>query len=270
MPISRLRFLALLLGLLPGFAFAQVAALPAGFQRWELTVDGVARTGLVFAPATATSTATPVVFAFHGHGGTAASAVRSFAMHREWPEAISVYLQGLNTPGQLTDPEGKKPGWQNREGMLGDRDLKLFDTVLARLKSEFRVDDRRIHVTGHSNGGGFTYLLWASRGDVFASVAPSGSAAAQSRDRLKPKPAMHVAGEKDPLVKYAWQRANMDRLRKLNGCVGEGKPWDEHCTFFASPTGTPLVEFVHPGGHEFPKDAPPAIVKFFREYPAPK
>ncbi len=267
--ISRLRFLALAVFFAPAFAHAQIARLPAGVQGWEMTVDGLARTGFVYAPATATTIATPVVFAFHGHGGTAQNALRSFAMSGEWPEAISVYLQGVNTPGRLTDPEGKKSGWQHKAGDHGDRDLQFFDAVLARLKQEYRVDERRIHVTGHSNGGGFTYLLWAVRGDLFASVAPSGSAASQNRGLLKPKPVLHVAGEKDPLVKYEWQRRTMDELRKLNGCVAEGKPWGEHCTLFESPTGTPVIEFVHPGGHEFPKGAPAAMVKFFKEYPAP-
>jgi polyhydroxybutyrate depolymerase len=260
---------ALALCFVPHPAPAQRAAIPPGFHRWDLEIDGLARTGFVHAPESAKSTPTPLVFAFHGHGGTAAGAARSFPMHREWPEAISVYLQGVNTPGRLTDPEGKKPGWQSRAGDHGDRDLKLFDAVLARLKREYRVDEKRIHCTGHSNGGGFTYLLWATRGEVFASVAPSGSAAAQSFRFLKPKPVLHVAGEKDPLVKYEWQRATMDTLRKLNGCEAEGKPWGEHATFFASPTGTPLVEFIHPGGHEFPKGAPATMVKFFKEYPAP-
>jgi polyhydroxybutyrate depolymerase len=264
----RRSLLALALCLLPIGAFAQRTELPPGFQRWEMQVDGLTRTGLVFAPESAKSAATPVVFAFHGHGGRSEGAVRSFPMHREWPEAISVYLQGVNTPGRLTDPEGKKPGWQSKAGDHGDRDLKFFDAVLARLKQEYRVDERRIHVTGHSNGGGFTYLLWATRGELFASVAPSGSAAAQSRPLLKPKPVLHVAGENDPLVKYAWQRATMDALRKLNGCAAEGTSWGEHATIFASSTGTPVVEWVHPGGHEFPAGAAAAMVKFFKAYPA--
>ena len=45
--------------------------------------------------------------------------------------------------------------------------------MLARLKTDYKVDDKRIYSTGHSNGGGFTYLLWAARGDVFAAFAPS-------------------------------------------------------------------------------------------------
>ncbi len=101
------RFFLLALALLPVAVLAQRAELPPDFHRWEMQVDGLARTGFIHAPETAKSAATPVVFAFHGHGGTAPGAVRGFPMHREWPEAISVYLQGVNTPGRLTDPEGK-------------------------------------------------------------------------------------------------------------------------------------------------------------------
>ena len=86
---------------LNSFAFGQV-----GVQRVSLKVDGVERTALVYAPADAKTTNTPVVFVFHGHGGSAQNALRSFGINREWPEAISVYMQGLDTPGQLTDRRG--------------------------------------------------------------------------------------------------------------------------------------------------------------------
>src|SRR5436190_19956962 len=119
-------------------------------------------------PAQARTNATPVVFAFHGHGGSMRNAARSFGYHALWPEAIVVYLQGLNTPGRLTDPDGKKPGWQSGIGDQGDGDLKFFDAVLTSLRQDYRVNEKRVYATGHSNGGGFTYLLWAARGDRFA------------------------------------------------------------------------------------------------------
>ncbi|MEI9893131.1 MAG: hypothetical protein WDN28_04275 [Chthoniobacter sp.] len=121
---------------------------------------GVTREALVYVPPAATTTAAPVIFAFHGHGGTMAYAERKFGYHTLWPEAVVVYPQGLPTAGKLTDPEGKKAGWQFAAGDYGDRDLKFFDSILTSLRQDYHVDDKRIFVTGHSNGGGFTYLLW--------------------------------------------------------------------------------------------------------------
>lgn len=238
--------------------------LPQGFQRSEFTVDGVTREALVYAPAAAKEQPTPLVFVFHGHGGTSRNAMRTFATYRHWPEAISVYMQGLNTPGRLTDPQGKAPGWQKTRGDQSDRDLKFFDAVLARVKADYKVDDKRVFATGLSNGGAFTYLLWAERGDVLAAVAPASGMAAESLPRLKPKPAMHIAGENDPLVKFSWQKLTMEAIRKLNGCDTEGKPWATHCTLYPSRTGTPFVAFIHPGGHGLPAGAPALIVKFFK------
>ena len=80
--------------------------LPQGFSRVELMVDGVNREALIYAPSGAGPTSCPVVFVFHGHGGSSRQVARSLAISREWPEAISVYMQGLPTPGQLTDPDG--------------------------------------------------------------------------------------------------------------------------------------------------------------------
>jgi polyhydroxybutyrate depolymerase len=140
--------------------------------RREWTVEGVVRQALVYAPDKAKTEAAPLVFVWHGHGGAMNNTARSFAIHTLWPEAIVVYPQGLNTPGRLTDPEGKKPGWQHSAGAQGDRDLKFFDAMLSSIKQDYKVNEKRLYSTGHSNGGGFTYLLWAMRGDLFAAFAP--------------------------------------------------------------------------------------------------
>jgi polyhydroxybutyrate depolymerase len=251
------------------FCAWQSALAADNLTRREWNIDGAAREALIYAPPAAKSRPCPVVFAFHGHGGTMRYAAAKFAFHKLWPEAIVVYMQGLNTPGAITDPEGKKPGWQKSFGDQNDRDLKFFDAVLATLKKEFKVDPKRIYTTGHSNGGAFTYLLWAARGGVFAAVAPCAAAARRDfKPHLKPKPVLHMAGQNDPLVKFAWQERTIDELRKLNGC-GAGKPWAEHCTQYPSKSGTPVVTYIHSGGHEVPKDVPPLIVKFFKEHAKP-
>ncbi|MCC6155659.1 MAG: prolyl oligopeptidase family serine peptidase, partial [Candidatus Hydrogenedentes bacterium] len=196
------------------------------------------------------------------------NAARTFGYHTLWPEAIVVYMQGLPTPG-MTDPEGKKPGWQKAPGDQGDRDMKFFDTVLGDIKKSYRVDANRVYATGHSNGGAFTYLLWGTRGDAFAAVAPSAAPAARNMSGLKPLPALHVAGLKDELVRYSWQESTMDAVRQINQCEQVGKPWENAGplvgTIYSSAVGAPFVTLIHPGSHKFPEQAPALIVKFFRD-----
>jgi polyhydroxybutyrate depolymerase len=237
--------------------------------RREWIVDGVAREALVHVPAKAKIASTAVIFAFHGHGGTMAGTVRASPYHQLWPDAIVVYPQGLNTPGRLTDPEGKKAGWQPAQGTQKDRDLKFFDAMLASLRLDNRVDDKRIYATGHSNGGSFTYILWAARGDQFAAVAPSAAAAdAQLIASCKPKPVLHVAGENDPLVKIEWQQRTIDALKKLNQC-GPGERWEKIHTIHPSKVGAPVVTVIHPGTHQYLREAPALIVKFFQQHARP-
>ncbi|HOK05269.1 MAG TPA: prolyl oligopeptidase family serine peptidase [Victivallales bacterium] len=256
--------------------------------RMEWNIDGVKREALVYIPTLAKTSPTPVIFAFHGHGGTMKLAASGNAFHKLWPEAISVYMQGLNTPGRLVDPEGKKSGWQAFAGDQNDRDLKFFDAVLNTLKTNYNIDEKRIYCTGHSNGGGFTYLLWEERGDLFAAFAPSAAVSltavilnkippkfaelaerlSKKAKQLTPKPVMHIAGENDQLVKFEWQKQTIDMLLKLNNC-SEGKPWNEHCTIYPSKTGTPVVIYLHQKGHSLPSDARELIVKFFKEQVKP-
>jgi polyhydroxybutyrate depolymerase len=253
--------LMLLLALILSFSSSAADLL----QRREWKVGEATREALIYVPDSARTNPTPVVFAFHGHGGSMQNAARMFSIHTRWPEAIAVYMQGLNTPGRLTDPQGKAPGWQREIGDQADRDLKFFDAVLKSLKEENNVDAKRIYSTGHSNGGAFTYLLWAARGDQFAALAPSAAAAGPNLPLLKPKPAFHLAGENDPLVKFEWQKATIDAVRKLNEC-GDGKPWEKDCTLYESKIGAPVVAYIHPGRHNFPPDAAGVIVKFFKEH----
>ena len=253
--------------LLATLIYASPGAFGADAHLREWTVDGVKREALVHLPEKPSSTQpAPLVFVFHGHGGSMQNARRSFHLHTLWPDAIVVYPQGLKTPGRLTDPEGRRAGWQSRAGDQADRDLKFFDAMLADLQDKQSVDAGRIFATGHSNGGGFTYLLWATRGDKLAAVAPSAAATSPASFRqMKPKPVLHLAGEKDALVRFTWQERTMEALRRLNGC-GPGKPWDGEPlgTRYESKAGTPVVTFIHPGGHRFPTGAPGVIVKFFQ------
>lgn len=239
-----------------------LSAAADGLERREWTVEGVTREALLAMPSRAASNAMPVVLVFHGHGGTMSQVARSLPLHTLWPEALVVYPQGLPTQGRLTDPEGQKPGWQNVPGILGDRDLKFVDAMMNTLRTTLPIDGKRVFVAGHSNGGGFVYLLWAERPNVFGGFAPC-AAVTPLVARLRPKPVLHVAGEKDPLVQFEWQRRMIEALRRVNQCRGDGQPWGTNAVYYASDVGAPVVALIHPGGHELPPEAASSIVRFF-------
>ena len=74
-------------------------------------------------------------------------------------------------------------------------------------------------VLGSGIAGLVLALHAAERGEVLAAVAPSAGIAVESIPKLKPKPVMHIAGEKDSLVKFEWQAktiAAVNRLGLLN------------------------------------------------------
>lgn len=240
----------------------------AQLERMTWVIDGVTREALIHVPAKVPDGGAPLVFAFHGHGGSMAQASRSFPIHEKWPEAIVVYPQGLPTAGQLTDPKGERAGWQGRAGTEGDRDLRFFDIMLADLRQRHAIDPRRIYSTGHSNGGGFTYLLGAERGEVFAALAPSSSLLGRGFQKFKPKPVLHVASPQDELVKFAWQQRMLDYVLKLNGCAAF-KPEAMGYTSYPSKSGNDVAVYLHAGGHKYPSEvAPELIVKFFQAHPA--
>lgn len=240
---------------------------PTQTMHWK--VGDTTREAMVYIPASAKSKPTPVIFVFHGHGGTMRNMFNARGFEKLWPEAIIVAPQGLNTPGQLTDPQGNLPGWQKAPGDMGDRDLLFFDAMLKTLKQDYKVDDKRIYATGHSNGGGFTYLLWATRGDIFAAVAPSAGVGLRYANLLKPKPAMHIMGEHDPLVKPEWQKMQYTQVLKLNSCSNTGEAYAPLATLYPSASGNPVVLYIHPGGHVYPQEANAVVIKFFKSMAKP-
>lgn len=230
------------------------------------TVDGVERKALVFAPRAATKA--PLVLGFHGHGGNMRQASRSFRIQEHWPEAIVIYPDGLPTPTSR-DPEGARQGWQiTPEGQNG-RDLKFVDAILAKAKKERQVDDKRLYAMGHSNGGRFTYVLWATRGEQFAAFGPSGSPGLGLGRNFVPRSAFLIAGENDRIVSFAGQKLTADALRRLLGTDGSKAKVDGYARYEPGKDGLEMGTYFHPGGHEYPRDGGKMNVEFFKRHEKP-
>ncbi len=188
--------------------------------------------------------------------------MNKFKIEAAWPEAIVVYPQGLPTVTP-NDPKGARSGW-NMKRAADNKDLKFFDVLLKEIQGKYKVDPKRVFAMGHSNGGGFTYTLWATRGSLFAAMGPSAAAGAR---QITPKPAFIVMGEADATVDPVRQRASIATVRKINGAEGEGKSAGPNVTLFK---GTFEVgTFVHSGGHEYPAESMRPMTEFFRRMKLP-
>lgn len=239
-------------------------------QPYQIAVGDLNRVALVHLPNHATKRPAPVVFVFHGQGGQMLDGVHDFPIHNKWPEAIVAYMQGMPKVSR-NDPEGKLTDWQRKAGDLDDRDLRYFDAVLSDFQKSLKVDNERIFVVGHSNGGAFAYLLWSQRSEQLAGIVSCGMLTDRAMvSTFKPKPLLQIAGRRDPIAKLAQQELMVEAVRQLNKC-DEGRPWfRKGCTLYPSEIGGPVVFFVHPGGHEMPKEAPAVIVEFFKKEATPK
>ena len=245
----------------------------AGQQRGTImhwTIDGVQRDALVFARHARPGAAKrPLVIAFHGHGGRMLSTSQRMHIQTLWPQAIVVYPQGLNTPTAI-DPAGTEPGWQGKAGEVGDRDLKLFDAIVATMKQSYAVDRRRIYATGFSNGAVFSLLLWAERAKTIAAIGEVAGRLDPAETLTAPRALVAVAGRSDTVAPFAVQAQTIQQARQINGATGPGSPCGLHCTSYPSTNGRPPVKtFVHPGGHVYPTWAPAELVKFFKSHKQP-
>lgn len=228
----------------------------------SLTVDGVERKATVY-KSSETSKVSPVVFVFHGFTGTGKHAAMAYKVHEAWPEATVVYPQGLDVSllGRTA------PGWQISPKMQGDRDLKFYDAMLAKVTTEFRGDPKRVYTCGMSNGAIFSYVLLTTRGETLAAAAPVAGYANPTFRGAKAKPILITHGTKDPLIRISAATTSRDAAIFNNGCGKTEKEWmSGYVQYTPVKDGNDVIWHSHEGGHTWPKGTTEAVVKFFKEH----
>lgn len=236
-----------------------------GTQQLTVEVDGVARHATVEVPKDRSKPA-PLVFMFHGHGGNGTNVDRNIDIDCAWPEAIVIYPDGLVGHKGITDPEGVKPGWQTVVGEDGDRDLHLYDALLATAQAKLSVDPERIYVMGHSNGSAFAGLVLNQRGDK---IAASANMSAQANRRIKTNPVRSMfmmMGEKDPIVPFANQKQAIPLAEAKLGADPARANVDGYLRIEPGTGHLELATYIHPGGHEVPDAVPALVVAFFQRH----
>lgn len=257
LPLSRS---ALLVTTLAAIA---LAACTASAETVSWNVGGSPRSAIVYRPTIAAPGGkVPLVFSFHGRGDNMEN-FQYTDMHKAWPYAAVIYFQGLPGRGGLN-------GWQAEKAQDGDRDLALVDAALAWARKTFTIDESRIYATGFSNGAMFTYLLWSERAWVFAAFAPVAGRLGASTRLTTPRPIFHIGGTADPQVVIDDQRRAIQAAIETNKVGDAQERCGTECTLHGPQSPTPVMTWIHRGGHIYPRGVSERIAMFFVDHPMKK
>ena len=135
----------------------------------------------------------PVVLDFHGY---------------EEPAAVQVSLSALGTLGEADDFITITPGITTQPTPVwnvapGSKDLSFVGHLLDAVEKTLCVDQRRVYVTGYSNGAFLTSSVACRFSDRVAAVAPvAGIRDVPGCRQVRPVPVVAFHGTADPLVHF--------------------------------------------------------------------
>ena len=98
------------------------------------------------------------------------------------------------------------------------RDLSEQDVmqVLQRVRQQYKIDENRVYLMGHSMGGIGTWAIGPKFPDIWAAIAPlSGIGSPNTVERMRHIPEIIVHGDADPTVDVASSRAMVAKLKEL-------------------------------------------------------
>lgn len=162
---------------------------------------------------------TPLVIALHGLGSNPKQMMLypGLTDQAEKYGFIVAAPMGYNSRGWYGQAIPKKlANKADPENMpaLSEKDVM---NVLAIVRTDFTIDDRRIYLMGHSMGGGGTWHLALKHPDIWAALAPIAPAIFQPATdvaKIKHIPVILVQGDADDKVPVAWARAWADEMKK--------------------------------------------------------
>jgi len=165
------------------------------------------------------SKAYPLIVALHGLGGTEDAFFDNYNKVlpplAEQHGYIVAGVLGYRVDGSYGWGVGNPPAdpGTRRTQELSEQDVMQ---VLARVRRQYKIDDSRIYLMGHSMGAIGTWKIIAKYPDVWAAVATfAGNGAADTIARFKHIPEFVVHGDNDATVNVNGSRTMVAKMKEL-------------------------------------------------------
>jgi polyhydroxybutyrate depolymerase len=146
-------------------------------QYHYISVDGVRRQYLIQVPSGySPGHKVPLLLGLHGGTGNARQFENDSGFNRvaEKEGFIVVYPDGLGKFKYTLHVWNS--GYIQAAGRAGTDDVTFIKDLVDYLKSQYSIDDQRVYITGHSNGGMMTDRMASEYPEIFAAAAPVSSA----------------------------------------------------------------------------------------------
>jgi predicted esterase len=146
----------------------------------------------------------PLIIALHGLGGTEDAFFSNY--EAKLPPLAEQHGYIVAAPLGYRVDGGYGPGPSEDDVMQ----------VLAHVKQQYKIDENRIYLMGHSMGGIGTWRIAARYPDIWAAIAPfSGSGQPATIERFRHIPEFVVHGDNDPTVNVNGSRTMVAKMKEL-------------------------------------------------------
>ncbi len=211
----------------------------------------------------------PLVFVLHSGGRTGAS-TRDYFLFESFAAEKAVFVY----------PDGEGGNWDLDTPAAKNKDIALFDALVAELEAKLCIDTTRIFATGSSMGAFLTNQLGCRRGDVLRAIAPhAGGGPWETGGKYdadghlecaqKPVAAMVFIGLADTNVDPKDGEASIAHWSWADGCNLQATPAavaPSPCVAYQG-CKNPVVACKIPGvGHKIWNQGPKATWDFFASF----
>lgn len=160
----------------------------------------------------------PLIIALHGLGGTEDGMLDRY--EKQMPtlaeargyivaSPLGFRVDGFYGSGVAASADPR----ERRARELSEKDVM---EVLSRMRTDYKVDESRIYLMGHSMGAIGTWAIAAKYPDVWAAIAPfAGMGSPASAERMRAIPQFVVHGDADPTVSVNGSRTMVEAMKKL-------------------------------------------------------